>query len=58
MLDVLFIILESFLKIIYIDKSIIIAKFFKLSKIPIYLPHYHRYIILKTQSYIAQKLIA
>jgi len=44
----MFIILESFLKMIYIDKLIVIANFFKLSKDPIStLP-----IIHKTQSYI------
>jgi len=51
MLYVVFIVLGSFLQIIYTDKSILFFNFFKSL-------HYHRHIILKTQNYIAQKLPA
>jgi len=44
-------IVGSFLQIIYIDKSIVIAKFFKSSKLSINSTNYHRH-IFKTQSYI------
>jgi len=48
MLDIIFIILGSYLQIIYVNNSIVIANIFKLSKPPIYLTYYHRYIILKS----------
>lgn len=48
MSDIIFIIFELFLQSIYIDKSIVIANFFKSSKPPIYLTHYYRNRILKT----------
>lgn len=45
-----FIIHGSFLQIIYIDKSLVIAIFYKSSKRFIYLTHYHSHrAILKTQ---------
>jgi len=43
---IVFIILGSFLQVIYIDGSIVITNFFKSSKAPyIYLIHNHRHII-------------
>jgi len=47
----------SFLQTIYIDKTMVIANFFKSSK-PSTLYHYFKHIIiLKTQSSITQKLL-
>jgi len=50
MLYLVFIILASVLQIIYNDLSIVIVNFLKSLNLPIYLTHYHRHIILTTQS--------
>jgi len=70
MLDVVFIVLFLLLLLLllllhcdyllYLNhfKPIVIANFFKSSKPPFYLTQYHRHIILRTLSYITQKLLA